>query len=224
MMIVIEYTENKRNLALLKASWDGSNEDILHKIIMLEGEIARFDEEEREREKQRQEQQERDERNWVEPVGKWVYDEATDCLELVEEEEEEEEEEKIPLECPVVIPLERKTCIKCGLEKTLQDFHRDKSMKDGIENTCSWCKNAFTGISKKIKRDFPPEVQTVEYHKAIDAHVNEIRVNNSLPIIERKVVDADGKVSCRCGARVLSKVMTAHLKTFKHKAFLQSQT
>ena len=60
MLIVIKYTENKRNLALLKASWDGSDEDILHRMNVLEGEIARFDEEEREREKQRQEQQERD--------------------------------------------------------------------------------------------------------------------------------------------------------------------
>lgn len=34
-----------------------------------------------------------------------------------------------------------KTCLKCGEEKGLEDFHRDSKMKDGRKNICKVCKS-----------------------------------------------------------------------------------
>ena len=119
--------------------------------------------------------------------------------------------------------MRTKACIKCGLTKALIEFLVDARMKDGSANTCSSCHNAIISIKEEIKREFPPEDRRVENRRAIDAHVNAIRVENSLPIIEREEVDEAGKVTCPCGSRILKKGMKSHLMSFKHKAFIQSQ-
>jgi hypothetical protein len=37
-----------------------------------------------------------------------------------------------------------KTCSKCGIQKSLDDFHKDKSMKDGHRYQCKQCIEAYT--------------------------------------------------------------------------------
>ena len=125
-----------------------------------------------------------------------------------------------------------KVCIKCGLMKPLRDYRKNEKIKSGFDNTCDLCCNAFSRINKDVKDNYSsthsPEVVLGEYHRQIDEYVNVIRVENSLPPIERSATstikaDADGKVNCFCGSRILKKGMKDHLKTFKHKAFIQSQ-
>ena len=51
---------------------------------------------------------------------------------------------------------EKKRCKKCGQEKPLSDFHRDKTKKDGRKNVCKSClskkRNKVSGIDKNIKQ------------------------------------------------------------------------
>lgn len=36
-----------------------------------------------------------------------------------------------------------KTCVKCGIEKTLDSFHRKADMKDGLDARCKDCKRSY---------------------------------------------------------------------------------
>lgn len=50
----------------------------------------------------------------------------------------------------------KKRCKKCGKEKDLTEFHKDKSKKDGRKNICKSClsvkKQKVSGIDKNIKQ------------------------------------------------------------------------
>mgnify|MGYP006956012112 CR=1 FL=1 len=51
---------------------------------------------------------------------------------------------------------EKKKCKKCGQEKYLSEFHRDRTKKDGHKSVCKLClskkKNKVSGIDKNIKQ------------------------------------------------------------------------
>lgn len=50
--------------------------------------------------------------------------------------------------------MERKICNKCGIEKDISEFYKDKQKKDGYSNTCKKCKYKKKDIDslKQIKR------------------------------------------------------------------------
>lgn len=54
---------------------------------------------------------------------------------------------------------EKKRCKKCGQEKALSEFHKDKTKKDGHKSICKEClsvkkkKNKVSGIDKNIKQN-----------------------------------------------------------------------
>ena len=52
--------------------------------------------------------------------------------------------------------MEKKRCKRCGQEKELSEFHKDKSKKDGHKSICKVClskkKNKVSGIDKNIKQ------------------------------------------------------------------------
>jgi hypothetical protein len=55
-----------------------------------------------------------------------------------------------------------KTCVKCGIEKPLTEFHKNKKCRRGVDNRCKSCKN-------QIKREYDALNETkqmgVEYRK-----------------------------------------------------------
>lgn len=52
--------------------------------------------------------------------------------------------------------MEKKRCKRCGQEKELSEFHKDRSKKDGHKSICKSClsrkKNKVSGIDKNIKQ------------------------------------------------------------------------
>ena len=49
--------------------------------------------------------------------------------------------------------IEKKTCGKCGLEKVLKDFYRDKSKPDGRSTICADCSRANRTRYRELNRD-----------------------------------------------------------------------
>lgn len=45
-----------------------------------------------------------------------------------------------------------KTCRKCGRELPIDDFQRDKAMKDGHKNSCKECQNAYQNARRALKQ------------------------------------------------------------------------
>lgn len=45
-----------------------------------------------------------------------------------------------------------KTCVKCGAEKTLDEFHRDNAAKDGRRRDCKQCLNARTTARRSTQQ------------------------------------------------------------------------
>ena len=44
-----------------------------------------------------------------------------------------------------------KTCNICKTEKSVDDFHRDKSKKDGRDHRCKACRSEISKTSKSLK-------------------------------------------------------------------------
>ena len=44
---------------------------------------------------------------------------------------------------------ETKRCSKCGVEKPLSEFHRDKTHKDGYHNQCKECKKKYRAANRE---------------------------------------------------------------------------
>lgn len=53
--------------------------------------------------------------------------------------------------------VEKKVCHKEGVEKPLEEFHRDRSSKDGYSASCRECRNAVKRAGRK-RRAEPPKV------------------------------------------------------------------
>ena len=55
--------------------------------------------------------------------------------------------------------MEKKRCKRCGQEKDLSEFHKDKSKKDGRKTVCKSClsrkkkKHKVSSIDKNIKQN-----------------------------------------------------------------------
>jgi hypothetical protein len=47
-----------------------------------------------------------------------------------------------------------KTCFKCGIDRELIFFHKDKKRKDGLYSYCKYCRSKFKEDSHKIKLNF----------------------------------------------------------------------
>jgi hypothetical protein len=45
-----------------------------------------------------------------------------------------------------------KKCNKCQIEKSINDFHKDKYSKDGIDNRCKQCRSDYFQANKEIYR------------------------------------------------------------------------
>lgn len=64
-----------------------------------------------------------------------------------------------------------KKCIKCGIEKPLFDFAKDKTKKDGHVSTCKVCRKAYlnsfySDTEKRLKKN---EASRLDYHKNRDS-------------------------------------------------------
>lgn len=57
-----------------------------------------------------------------------------------------------------------KTCYVCKVEKPLEDFHRNKSSKDGRQNRCGAC-----ATEKNIERYHRERVRLISYQKDYDS-------------------------------------------------------
>lgn len=76
-----------------------------------------------------------------------------------------------------------KTCSKCGTSKPLDEFHNDKSRKDGKN---LYCKECIRDINKKYNRDHKEEV-AIHNKKYNREHKDEIRQKGGhLPMHENK--------------------------------------
>ena len=65
----------------------------------------------------------------------------------------------------------KKRCSKCGQEKTLTEFHKDKKAKDGLRSSCKICKSEE---DKKYAQDHREQIR--EYNKRYcKNHQKEIR-------------------------------------------------
>ena len=45
-----------------------------------------------------------------------------------------------------------KTCKKCDISKPEEDFYKQKSCKDGLQNCCKACTNKLNNENNKAKR------------------------------------------------------------------------
>lgn len=65
--------------------------------------------------------------------------------------------------------METKVCTKCGRELPIENFHINKSLKGGHDNTCRECKNAYAKEWQKQNREKKKaqkiEEERVEFEK-----------------------------------------------------------
>ena len=78
-----------------------------------------------------------------------------------------------------------KTCRKCGRELPIDDFQRDKAMKDGHKNACKTCQNAYqrerAALAKGAIKDAP---------KVSDPIKHELEQSGILAIPPRLLISA----------------------------------
>lgn len=78
-----------------------------------------------------------------------------------------------------------KTCKKCGRELPIDNFHRDKLMKDGHKNTCKECLNVYQterrAMNKGLVKDAP---------KVSDPIKHELEQSGILAIPPRLLISA----------------------------------
>lgn len=97
------------------------------------------------------------------------------------------------------IPLSTKTkvCLKCKIEKTLDNFHKDTSLKDGHQNWCKKCKGEY--MIAYNKENYPlqnfPEVQGHKTHKGYEilCYINKVPIHKE--IVEQIKQDTNKWVS-----------------------------
>ena len=72
--------------------------------------------------------------------------------------------------------METKVCKKCGRELPLDQFFRNKAMKDGHDSQCKECKTAYTlEYQKKYrarKREQAKENERIEFEKKYKIYTN----------------------------------------------------
>ena len=61
-----------------------------------------------------------------------------------------------------------KKCIKCGIEKSLSEFHKDRSQKDGHRNECKTCRNEYFTRYRQKNKDKIAEKNSRYYQKNKD--------------------------------------------------------
>lgn len=59
-------------------------------------------------------------------------------------------------------PPQKKICGKCGQEKELEQFHRDRRLKDGRKGICAACCQAV------LRHDYPPNENPAMIHRCPD--------------------------------------------------------
>lgn len=64
-----------------------------------------------------------------------------------------------------------KVCSKCGVEKELSEFHKDKSKKDGVATQCKLCKNAVKNVYRKNNKN------KINSYAKIYRNLNKERIN-----------------------------------------------
>lgn len=73
-------------------------------------------------------------------------------------------------------PLESKRCTKCGEEKPLSEFYRNKTKKDGRNSFCKPCANAYDVVYKENKKDYFKEYR-LNYKKENHLKLQEYNAN-----------------------------------------------
>ena len=72
--------------------------------------------------------------------------------------------------------METKVCKKCGRELPLDQYFRNKAMKDGHDSQCKECKTAYTlEYQKKYrarKREQAKENERIEFEKKYKIYTN----------------------------------------------------
>jgi hypothetical protein len=71
---------------------------------------------------------------------------------------------------PKPIPSDFKACSKCGVEKPLQDFHKQLQGKLG---RASWCKRCVADLHSKYRKEQPDKLRT-QNKKYRDKHKEKI--------------------------------------------------
>ena len=54
----------------------------------------------------------------------------------------------------IFINMESKICCNCKLLKTVNEFHKNKSKKDGLQETCKECRKLSAQKNKEILSDY----------------------------------------------------------------------
>lgn len=62
-----------------------------------------------------------------------------------------------------------KTCKKCGIEKDLEEFYKEKKSKDGYRGSCKICMSEYT---KSVDKKHRKEIVKKSYYKNIDKNKN----------------------------------------------------
>lgn len=72
--------------------------------------------------------------------------------------------------------METKVCTKCGRELPIENFHINKSLKGGHDNTCKECKNAYAKEwqkkNKEKKKAQKIENERIEFEKKYKIYTN----------------------------------------------------
>lgn len=58
-----------------------------------------------------------------------------------------------------------KVCSKCGIEKSLDEFHKQTRSKDGLQPACKACMNIAYNVSRKKKQEHYQAVAAARYAK-----------------------------------------------------------
>ncbi len=66
-----------------------------------------------------------------------------------------------------------KTCTKCGVEKALSEFHKDKSKKDGLRSSCKSCKSLQNSQYRENNKEKELE-RDHQYRKNLPAGIYKI--------------------------------------------------
>ena len=53
--------------------------------------------------------------------------------------------------------IETKSCIYCKEEKSLSEYHKHPTNKDGLDSRCKSCQHRSSRESRKIKKTAPPK-------------------------------------------------------------------
>lgn len=83
----------------------------------------------------------------------------------------------------------KKVCTKCNQDKSLEDFHNNKSSKDGKKSACKVCRTSDSKEYRKNNKE-KRRVYTKEYYQKnkeyVKAKVNEYRKDNIEIVKKRK--------------------------------------